>query len=462
MAVDPVTKKWICSEYAEIAPRQNGKGIIPEVRVLAGLFLFGEEYITWSAHQYKTATKAFIRLRKLLKALEERGKIPRGEVRITSGRGDEMIEYRKTGQVVEFIARTAKSGRGFTGDLSIIDETFGYTSAEQSAIMPTLSARPNSQIIYTSTPPLDGETGDVLFDLQTRALMGTDPGLGYRDWGAPGTLDDVFGGNSKFKIDLDDEGLWRRTNPAYGIRVGYDAIARERRAMTEIDFTRERLGVWPKQMVGGGAIDLDKWNGIADPNSIRTGECAIGIDIAPDRACFAIGLYGAGITIGNDQVIGHMQLVDYDYGTKGLIDRLVELNTVLKPVTIAMGKGTFAGLETELKMAMLTVPEDSEHPKRGDLLIMNGLDLAASCGHMLDAVRDGTMRVKPDPKSPEILDLAVKGAQLRQTENTVSWSRKEGAADITPLQAVTNARYGYVSRIKAIVEEKPAFFGSWR
>ncbi len=462
MAVFPDTKKWVCKEYAEFCPRQNGKGIIPEARVLAALFLVGEEYITWSAHLYKTATKAFIRLRKLLKALEENGKIPRGSMRITSGRGDEMIELRETGQVVEFIARTGKSGRGFTGDLSVIDETFGYSTDEQAALVPTLSARPNSQLIYTSTPPLNGETGEVMFSLQARALMGNDPRLGYRDWGASGTLEEVLRPESKFYLDLDSKELWAKHNPAYGVRITDDAIEVERRSMTAVDFARERFGVWPKQMVGGGAIDFDKWAALINDQSVRTGDCAIGIDIAPDRSCFAIAIYGSGLTIADGDVVGHLQLVDYDFGTKGIVDRLIELDTVLKPVSIAMGKGTFTGLETDLANAGLAVSEDSDHPKRGDLLVMNGWEMAAACGHLLDAVRDRTMRVKPDPTAPEVLERAVKGAQLRQSSDTVTWSRKEGASDITPLQAATMARYGFISRVNAITEEIPTFFGTWR
>ena len=54
--------KWAAFETALIVPRQNGKGSILEARELAGLFLFGEQLILHSAHEFKTAQEAFRRV----------------------------------------------------------------------------------------------------------------------------------------------------------------------------------------------------------------------------------------------------------------------------------------------------------------------------------------------------------------------------------------------------------------
>jgi hypothetical protein len=69
LAVHPNTGKWVHFEVAEWVSRQNGKGSILEVRALAGLFVFGEELIMWSAHEYKTAMEAFRRCLKLLRRI---------------------------------------------------------------------------------------------------------------------------------------------------------------------------------------------------------------------------------------------------------------------------------------------------------------------------------------------------------------------------------------------------------
>ena len=54
---------WAAFESAVICPRQNGKNAILETRELAGLFLFGEELIIASAHEFKTAQESFRRVR---------------------------------------------------------------------------------------------------------------------------------------------------------------------------------------------------------------------------------------------------------------------------------------------------------------------------------------------------------------------------------------------------------------
>jgi hypothetical protein len=43
---------WAAYEVAVIVSRQSGKGSILEARELAGLFLFGEELILHSAHEF--------------------------------------------------------------------------------------------------------------------------------------------------------------------------------------------------------------------------------------------------------------------------------------------------------------------------------------------------------------------------------------------------------------------------
>lgn len=45
--------KWAAFETALIVPRQNGKGSVLEARELAGLFLFGEQLILHSAHEFQ-------------------------------------------------------------------------------------------------------------------------------------------------------------------------------------------------------------------------------------------------------------------------------------------------------------------------------------------------------------------------------------------------------------------------
>jgi hypothetical protein len=392
--------------------------------------LLGEKMIMWSAHEYKTSVEAFLRVRTLIRALEEEGVIAEDSVKTSNAAGEQSFEIVSTGQRLKFIARSKSSGRGFSGDVNIIDEAFAYTSVQHAALMPTMSARKNPQIIYTSSPPLDGDSGEVLFALRARAEAGGDDSLGWRDWGAAGDLDHLE------KVGLDDREVWAATNPALGTRITEETIARERRSMGEVEFARERLGVWPKRRTGGGAIDPAQWAALADPDSRRDGDIAIAVDIAPQRDYAAIGLYGL-----RKDGRGHLQLLDYRPGTDWILDRIVELRGVLSPVAIGMGRAVAASLEVELEKRGIKRPEDLERPQRGDLAVMNATEMSAATGQFLDAVRQGTDR----HVGQQQLDASVAGAKARESGDSLAWARKESNSDTSPLVAVTFARWAFMS-----------------
>jgi hypothetical protein len=444
--------KWACFEYAELVARQNGKGAILEARVLAGFLLLGEQLILWSAHEYKTAMEAFRRFRTLLRRLGKQ--VGNNEnlieydgirIKISNTNGEESFERLDTEARVKFVARSKGSGRGFSGDLVIIDEAFAYTLLQQEALMPTMRARRNPQIIYTSSPPLDGDTGEPMFMLRKRADAGGDDSLGYRDWGAEGDLDHLE------KIDLDDRALWKATNPAYGIRVTEQATLRDRRGMSDRGFAREILGVWPRQTQGNVVIDPALWAVLADPNSRRTGGIALGIDLSPLRDYGAIVVYGL-----REDGLGHAQLADYRPGSKWVIPRLVELREALEPVAVGMGRGTFAYLETELDKAGFEKPEDPDAPQQGDLAVTNAIDMAAAAGQILDGVREAAFRVVP----ARHLDIAVAGARTKTSGDTIAWTANGADCDISPLVALSLARWSFETRSHLLSEAEYDLLGS--
>lgn len=439
--------KWACFEYAEILARQNGKGALLEIRVLAGFLLLGEELIMWSAHEYKTAMEAFRRFRTLLRRL---GTLvnPANEnlldvdgilIKVSNTNGEESFERLDTGARVKFVARSKGSGRGFSGDLIIIDESFAYTLLQQEALMPALAARPNPQIIYTSSPPLDGASGEVMFHLKRRADAGGDDSLGWRDWGIEGDLDHLD------KVDLDDRELWAASNPALGMRLSEETILRERRSMGDAGFARERLCMWPALLQSGKEIDPAKWARMADPESLRDREhgVAIGVDISPLRDYAAVFVYGL-----RADGLGHGQLADYRPGTKWLVPRLVELREALDPVSVAMGHGTAAFLETALDKAGFKRPEDADAPEPGDLAVTSAVDMAAATGQLLEAVREEGFRYVPS----QFLDSAVALGKTRASGDTIAWTVKGVEGDISPLVAMTLARWSYGTRSHLLEE----------
>jgi hypothetical protein len=432
--------KWACFEFAEWVPRQNGKGAILEIRALAGFLLLDEELIMWSAHEFKTAIRAFRRVRKLLRKLGKQvGNDPNLlevdgiRIKVINTNGEQGFERLDTNAEMKFIARSKASGRGFTGHTNIIDEAFAYTWEQNEALNPTLRAVPNPQIIYTSTPPLTGDTGEVMYALRQRAEAGGDASLGYRDWGLDGELEHLA------DVDLDDPVLWEQTNPAWGQRVTEEATARDRRGMSDQGFAREILGIWPKRVEGSTVIDPAKWAAMLDEASQRDRDAglALGVDISPLRDSASICVYGQ-----RADGMGHAQIADYRPGTKWLMPRLVELREALEPIAIAMGRGTFAFLKTALDKEGFQVPDNPEEPESGDLAVTGAVDMAAATGMVLEGVREQAFRVVPSRH----LDIAAAGAKTKASGDTIAWTPIKSDVDITPLVAMSLARWSYESR----------------
>jgi phage terminase large subunit-like protein len=449
--------KWACFEYGEIVSRQNGKGSILEARAIAGFLLLGEQLIMWSAHEYKTAMEAFRRCRTLLRALGE----PAGDnlididgvmVKVSNTNGEESFERLDTGARIKFIARSKGSGRGFSGDCNIIDETFAYTDDQHSALMPTMSARPNPQIIYTSSPPLNGDTGEILFRLRKRAEDGSRR-LGYRDWGLPGSLDDLK------SIDLDDRGLWLRTNPGMGSDrrlPSEEFIEAERESMSPEKFAIERLGLWPRQKVGGGDIDLDKWMDLILREAQRSGDVSLAVDIAPNRDYAAIGMFAR-----TEDGAPFVRLLSYRPGVDWLIDSIVEWRTTLEPIGIAMGRGTYASIGTDLEKAGIKVPDTELGPRRGDVCALNSVSMSAACGQFIDGVNQGSFRWVPDDAGAIL--ASVRGAKTKLTGDTIAWSRKEADTDTSPLVSITAAKWLHGEWAHLVDKQNTQpFFGAWR
>src|ERR1017187_6126617 len=133
--------KWAAFEVGLVVSRQNGKGGLLEARDLAGLFLLGERLIIHSAHQFDTSMEAFERLLALIEGTPELSKRVkhRGVIRSHGAEGIVL----KNGQRIRFRTRTKGGGRGFTCDCLILDEAMIIPEAMHSALLPTLSARPN-------------------------------------------------------------------------------------------------------------------------------------------------------------------------------------------------------------------------------------------------------------------------------------------------------------------------------
>jgi len=125
------------------------------------------------------------------------------------------------------------------------------------ALLPTLSARPDPQVWYTSTA--GGQESVQLGRVRARGVAGGDPSLAFMEWSAD---EDAYD-----PVSRED---WARANPGLGIRITPDYIEREMAALGPEAFARERLSIGDYPSEGGGweTISADAWSACAAPESL--------------------------------------------------------------------------------------------------------------------------------------------------------------------------------------------------
>jgi phage terminase large subunit-like protein len=395
--------KWSAFEVALVVGRQNGKGAVLEARELAGLFLFGEQLILHSAHEFKTAQEAF---RRVLAWVEGKDHLRKRVKRVRTSHGEEGIEL-LTGQRLRFVARSTGSGRGFSGDCVILDEAYNLAGEAMAALLPTLSARPNPQIWYASSAGMD--TSEQLLRVHQRALGGDSPRLAYFEWSADPDL------------GLDSPEAWAQANPALGIRIDEEFISSERAALPDYEFGRERLGYWPSTELGR-VIPAQLWAALVDSGSKVCDPVVFALAATPDRARSSICVAGS-----RGDGSWHVEVVDNRPGINWMLSRVVQLNEAHRPAAFVVDPGSAAGsLVPGLQEAGIE-PE-----------LVTGRERAAACGAFYDAVvESGSVR----HLGQEVLALALLNAKRKDVADVWVFDRRVSGADVSPLDGVALALY---------------------
>ena len=229
---------WVHQKFGYEVPRRNGKNEIIAIRELWGLV--NGEHICHTAHRVTTAHQAWQRLIRILSDAnyEELGRRKKDEVppeksfRTTKALGLETIELTGGGSAV-FRTRTANGGLGEGFDLLIIDEAQEYTSAQQSALVYTVSDSKNPQTIFCGTPPTPDSAGTVFPELRKSCLDGNGYDTGWAEWSVDEEPQNL--------MDID---LWYQTNPSMGYHLDERKVRSEYDPNNPLDFVIQRLGYW--------------------------------------------------------------------------------------------------------------------------------------------------------------------------------------------------------------------------
>ncbi|MFD9192984.1 terminase [Streptomyces phaeochromogenes] len=426
---------WSSFEIGVNVPRQNGKGAIIEARELWGLFIGGEELILHSAHEFKTAKKAFKRIEKLIRRCPDLHKRVK-QYRYTVG--EELIELH-SGQILQFIARSKGSGRGFTGDCNILDEDMVLGDDAMDALMPTMAAVENPQIWYLGSAGI-GAPSVQLGRLRRRALAAIeadepDPSLAYFEWSVIPHLDEC----PKDCTAHDDAGSNEaalKSNPGVGYRLTLEKIANERATLSAAGYARERLGVgeYPSDTADTWqVIGEDVWRALATAESCPSDPVAFAIDMTPERSHAAIAV--AGVWRGGT----HVEVVDHRPGTGWILDRAEELHKKWRPRCWVVDAGGPAG----------SLIGDLAERLGVEIVSPKSREVAAACGQFYDAAAEQALSHLD--QAP--LASALAGAQKRPLGDAWAWARRLASTDICPLMAVTLAKWGLSAEVEEPEEE---------
>lgn len=397
--------KWAAFEAGIELSRQNGKSKVFYVLALAGIYLFDERLVVYTAHKGETVGEAHREIDGIIQGCPEL----RAEWKKTSNtNGKEYIEL-LNGARIKFRTRTSGGGRGLSGDRVILDEAQDLDDEEQAALLPVLTARPNPQVVYGGSA---GGQDSVAQGRLVQRCIDRDDGLVYYRWAAD--EDD----------DPADPKTWAKANPALGRRIDVDRIRRLQGALAVDKFAREHLGMgdYPRPEGEEWVIPRSKWELALDPASRPVGPVVFAVEVTPNRDWGAIAVAGR-----RRDGARHGEVVQHERGTRWIGPRLVTLLEKNPHLGVVIDPGGPAGsLIGEIEDLGIKVTT------------MTSSDLAKACGGLYDAVIAEPPEFRH--RGAPVLDAALAAASTRRLQDSWAWQRR--GSDSSPLVAVTLAVHG--------------------
>lgn len=437
---------WASTTVTVLEPRQNGKGGILEARELGGLFLFGEKLIVHTAHRYDTSQEHFLRLLPMVDEIASTIGDRRLRLRrVSRTNGDEGYEL-MCGHRLVFKARTKLGGRGFAGVRCLVLDEAMYL-VDLGSLIPTGAAAKSPQIWYTASAPLNRAESNLLRKQcrKGRAAAQGGPPLRrgcYFEWCATtkaAHTDTEDWWTEVQAIVADPARLDRalvEANPALGTRLDYDFVTEtEQGAMTDEEYPRERLGLWPDVVESEEtqvAIPAVSWSACLARDSKAVHPVRLFFEVSVDRRWGQIGAAAPSTTGGT-----HVEIVENRRGTDWVVGRLAELVETHAPAMVLCYPAGPAGAllpECVRRGIGVGIPESvgtASEPAK--YRAMTARDLQQAHAGFYDAVVAGSVRHIGQPE----LDAAVRGATWRGEEARVFDRR--GEVDISPLVCVAGA-----------------------
>jgi phage terminase large subunit-like protein len=381
-----------------LCSRQQGKTHLARMRILAGLFLFGEKNIIAMSSNRNMALDTF---RQVANTIEDNDFLKVQVRQIRYANGQESITL-LNGARYEIVAATRDGSRGKTADLLYIDELREISEEAFKAAVPTTRARPNSQTLMTSNAGDAFST--VLNDLRSRALDYPSKTFGFWEYSAPLAA----------RQDIHNRKFWAMANPALGYTVTEEAIE-ESIATNSIEATlTETLCMWIDSQVSPwtfGSIEACSISELLLPVGAMT---VMAFDVSPSKrngslvaAQIIDGKIGVGVmeTFSSEVAIDEVKMAS----------SIHEWAMKYRPVQIAYDKYATASIAQKL--------EQSGHK----LVDISGQAFYQACGELADSLTNSRIVHSGQPEWVSSMNNCA------AKQNDAGWRiiRRKSAGDVT-------------------------------
>jgi phage terminase large subunit-like protein len=278
-----------------------------------------------------------------------------------------------------------------------------------------LSSKPNPHVYYFSSSGKDTGESDVFRGLKAQGDDG-DPLLVWRSFSAdPRT------------VDPDSIESRAQANPAYNVRIFDLFINVERKRMSEVEFLRERMGIWDDTKTES-VINLDMWGECGDTLSEVVDPVCFAIDIPPDSSYTSVAIAGR-----RKDGLTHVEVIKRSRGTGWVVDYIEEMVEKWRPTEVVLDAIGPAG---DLLPSFATAGVDIQ--------VISMAEYGQACGGFKAMVVDDKLRHKMQPG----LTAALESARKRPLGESGRWGwNRRDETDISPLVASTLAVFSHARSI---------------
>jgi phage terminase large subunit-like protein len=408
--------RWHASELGLIMARQQGKSTLMMLRILTGMFVWGEGLQLASAHRLTTSLETF---RQIVALIEANPKLEKEVKKIRWQHGAEEIELFGNRRFVVKAANNA--ARGLSKPETIhLDELREYKDEDAwSSMRYSMMAAKNPQVwVYSSA----GDQHSVILNkLRERALASatTNDPIGWFEWSAePDAPILLPSGEINWSA-------FAQANPSLGITIHPDNLKAVINDPPDIVRT-EVLAQWVDTI--NSAIDAQKW-GLCQTDPIPLDpekETWFGLDLSPDRKFGALvatqKLPGERFNL----VLLHTWSNDYSINDLAVANDIAPYVRKYNVQTVAYSKRTAQAVASRLVPAGIPITD------------MDGAIYAESCDRWLGAINSHRLQ---HGGQDELTQQTLSAAKLPYGDG--SWIIGRRASRVAVCAAVASALATY-------------------